>query len=327
MATVGIGVPTRNRATYVTETIASVQAQTFRDFRVLVSDDASEPATARHVAELVRSLNDPRVSHVYHKQNLQEYDHGRFLFDRGADEFFAILHDDDRWEATFLERCVAILVADPSLACVTTDQYVIDGSGAPRGEMTAAYRRRMGRDRHPEGRLRILEPLLRDSLFGLSSTVFRTAALRRSSLVDPDCHGNAAFDINLFLRLGERDEVGYYLPEQLAAYRIHDDRLSVTEEREGFNPRLLETLMTVLEKRRFSGTAERERRRHLSAVYHNYAILCHVRRDQRGLYRYMWKCIATSPRQWKNWGYLTLAALPFLIKPVFRLRGTSLSPL
>jgi hypothetical protein len=193
--------------------------------------------------------------------------------------------------------------------------------------MTDAYRRRMGRDRYPEGRLRILEPLLRDSLFGLSSTVFRTAALRRSSLVDPDCHGNAAFDINLFLRLGERDEVAYYLPEPLAAYRIHDDRLSVTEEREGFNPRLLETLMAVFEKRQFSGTAERERRRHLSALYHNYAILCHVRHDQRGLYRYVWKSIATSPRQWKNWGYLTFAALPFLIKPVFRLRGTSLSPL
>src|SRR5262249_21826673 len=125
MATVGIGVPTRNRATYVTETIASVQAQTFRDFRVLVSDDASEPATARHVAELVRSLNDPRVSHVYHEQNLQEYDHGRFLFDRGADEFFAILHDDDRWEATFLERCVAILVPNPSLPSATTDHSFI----------------------------------------------------------------------------------------------------------------------------------------------------------------------------------------------------------
>jgi len=321
MATVGIGLPTRNRVEYVKEALASIRGQTFSDFLVLVSDDASEPSMAELVRDHVRVLDDPRVSYCYHEQQLQEYDHGRFLFARCAERFFAILHDDDRWDATFLDRAVAILRADRSLACVTTGQYVIDGTGTQSEAMTRAYMRRMGRDRYLEGRLRILEPLLRDSLFGLSSTVFRTAALQRSSLVDPDCHGNAVFDINLFLRLGERGEVAYYLPEALAAYRIHDDRLSITEEREGFNPRLLETLIAILERRQFAGTAERERRRQLSAAYHNYAITCHLRHDFARMYQYMWKCIRTSPRCWRNWVYLILAAFPFLIRPAMRLRG------
>ena len=192
--------------------------------------------------------------------------------------------------------------------------------------VTAAYQKRMGRNRYGEGRLRILEPLLKDSLFALSSTVFRRPALQRSGLVDADCHGNTIFDINLFLRLGERDGEAYYLPEPLAAYRIHDDRLTVSEERGGFNARLLETFMRVLEHRKFSGPAERERRRHLSAAYHNYAILCYLRDDRAGMYRHLGKCITTSPGRWRNWAYLSFALCPFLIKPVFSARGVLAPP-
>lgn len=326
MATICVCIPTRNRTAYVQQALASVLVQTAHDFRVIVSDDASECENAAAVEAHVRALGDRRVSYRYHAHNLREYDHGRFLFAQCSEEFFAILHDDDQWEPTFLARCLGVLADDASLACITTNQYVIDATGAPRSELTTAYQRRMGRDRYREGRLRILEPLLRNSLFALSSTVFRSEALRRCGLVDADCHGNAVFDINLFLRLGERDEVAYYVPEPLAAYRIHDCRLTTSEERGGFNPRLLETLMAVLEKRRFSGQAEKERRRQLSAIYHNYAIICGVRHDTLGMYRYLRKCILTRPGRWRNWLYLTLGVFPFLIKPVFGSRVGSVPP-
>lgn len=326
MATVCIAIPTHNRPDYAIQALASVLRQTCADFRVVVSDDASAAPAAKRIEMHVRALGDPRVSHCYHHDNLKEFDHGRFLFGQCAEEFFAILHDDDLWEPDFLQRGVAVLSEDPSLACVTTNQYVIDASGARQPEQTAAYQRRMGRSRYPEGRLPILEPLLSNSLFALSSTVFRTDALRRSGLVDAECHGNAGFDINLFLRLGERQWEAYYLPDTLAAYRVHDDRLTVSEERGGFNPRLLETLMKVLEKRRFSGRAEKERRRQLAAVYHNYAITSYFRRDTTGMYRYLHKCVRTSPGRWRNWMYLTFAVFPFLIKPVFGSRVTLTPP-
>ncbi len=320
MATVCICIPTRNRVEYVKQALASVLAQSTQDFRVIVSDDASESSAAATVAAHVAALGDPRVTYHYHAHNLREYDHGRFLFAQCAEEFFTILHDDDRWQPTFLQRCLAILTQDPSLACVTANQYVIDTRGAADPERTTAYHAHMGRNRYAEGRLRILEPLLQDSLFALSSTVFRAAALRRSGLVDAECQGNTIFDINLFLRLGERGEEAYYLPEPLAAYRIHDDRLTASEERGGFNARLLETFMLVLEKRRFSGRAEQERRRHLSAAYHNYAIICYLRHDRGAFYRYLQKSIRTSPRRWRNWTYLAFALFPFLIRPVFSSR-------
>ena len=43
----------------------------------------------------VAAANDLRASYCYHERNLQEYDHGRFLFDQcGGEEFFAIVHDE-----------------------------------------------------------------------------------------------------------------------------------------------------------------------------------------------------------------------------------------
>ena len=320
MATVCIGLPTRNRPAYVKHALDSILNQTFRDFRVIVSDDASEPRAAREVEDHVRDLKDPRVSYRYHLQNLKEYHHGRALFAMCSEDYFAILHDDDLWDPPFLERCVDILMRDESVACVTANQYIIDETGRRQADATVEYQHWMGRDRHGEGRLPILEPLLSYSFLALSSTVFRTAALTRSSLVDPGYEGNGIFDLNVFLRLGERGEQVYYIPDALAAYRIHQARLTVTEYGRGFNPNLLKNFTGILEARRFSGTAERERRRHLSAAYHNYAIVCYLRHDIKGMYRYVIKSLQTGPWRWQNWAYAVFAVVPWLIKPVFKSR-------
>src|SRR4051794_25548702 len=124
MAKLCVCIPTRNRPDYVQQAVSSVLSQTAGDFRVLVSDDASSPEAAAAVRTYVSGLADRRVAYHYHADNLMEFDHGRFLFRQCGEEFFAILHDDDCWAPAFLERCLAVLSADPSLACVTTDQRV-----------------------------------------------------------------------------------------------------------------------------------------------------------------------------------------------------------
>jgi hypothetical protein len=294
-------------------------AQTAPDFRVLVSDDSSEPDAARDVEAFVRSLNDPRVSYRYHSENLKEYGHGRFLFGQCSEKYFAILHDDDFWRPSFLERALEILEKDESLAFITIKQFIIDAEGNEKPDVTAQYDRTMGRDRYAQGKVEILEPLLTHSFFTLSSTVFRSDAVRRASLVDADLNGNGIFDMNMFMRLGERNEHAYYLAEPLAAYRIHDVRLTVSEYGAGFNARMLETFISLLDRRRFSGKAEVQRRRHLASAYHNYAVVCYFRKQYGGMYRYLAKCISLNPRSWENWAFGAFGVFcPFLFTPVFR---------
>jgi hypothetical protein len=145
---------------------------------VVVSDDASDNTAAKEVENYVYNLKDPTVSYYYHKDNLMEFEHNRFLFRQCSEEFLAILHDDDLWESRFLERCIHILSHDESLAYITTGQYVIDENGNRQLEMTKQYWKWTGRSCYAEGPLAILEPLLSHGFFTLSSTVFRTAALK-----------------------------------------------------------------------------------------------------------------------------------------------------
>ena len=49
-----VGIPTFNRARWLRETIDSVLAQTYTDFRVIVSDNASDDDTP----DVVRSFDD-----------------------------------------------------------------------------------------------------------------------------------------------------------------------------------------------------------------------------------------------------------------------------
>jgi glycosyltransferase involved in cell wall biosynthesis len=318
MAKVCVCIPTRNRYQYVKEALHSVLNQTFSDFRIIVSDDASEPQTAAAVEAYVRELNDYRIAYCYHQANLKEFSHGRFLFGQCSEEFFTMLHDDDIWLPSFLEHTITPLLRDETLACVTANQYIIDQDGKRQVEMTKKYWRRMGRERYPEGRLHILEPFLTYGFFTLSSTVFRTSVLRHVSLVDPEYEGNFNFDINLFLRLGEKTAVAYYLPEPLAAYRIHPMTISATWAT-GFNARVVETFMNMFEKRSFSGKAEQQRKRQLASAYHNYAIVSYFKKDLGAMYRYLGKCIHKNLWSWKNWVYcFFILFLPFLIKPVFK---------
>jgi hypothetical protein len=288
----------------------------------LVSDDASEPDAAREVGSYVAGLADSRFSYVYHTENLKEFGHGRYLFDQCRENFFAILHDDDLWEPTFLERGLDVLSReDESVAFLTTEQYLIDADGQRRPEWTENYRREMGREGHPGGRVPILEPLLEImGFFTLSSSLFRSSAVARSGVADPECNGNGLFDLNLFIRLGDNYERAYFLPEPLAAYRIHQaTQLSGAEYAGGFRGRLVEVFVGILERRRYEGRVERARRRILAAAYHNMAIISYFRGDRRGMYRYVFRSVAENPRGWRNWCYWGLVvAAPFLIGPVFK---------
>lgn len=320
MALVCICIPTRNRAGYVRQAIQSVLRQTYSDFRLLVSDDASGAETAAAVRAYVTSLSDPRVSYCYHDGNLREFAHGRFLIRQCNEEFFSILHDDDIWEDTFLERCIDVLVNNESLAVAFSNEHIIDAEDSIQTAMTRQWWNALGRDRYSEGRLPMLEPFLFYEFFLLSATVFRTSVLKNCSLLTATYQGNSGFDVDVFFALAERNHVAYYIREPLLRRRVHAGSLTAMWDT-GFNREVLENLMAIFERRTFAGKLERQRKKRLSSLYHNYAIMCYFSNDFRRMYRYLAKCLCANPWRWKNWAYAILGFLfPFFIKPVFRSR-------
>lgn len=106
---VSVVVPTRNRAAMLRRAIASVAAQTFADFELIVVDDASTDDTLSQLAvdpdPRLRVLSCPRAGGAPRARN------------RGVaaarGRFVAFLDDDDEWLPQKLERQLEVFARGP----------------------------------------------------------------------------------------------------------------------------------------------------------------------------------------------------------------------
>jgi glycosyltransferase involved in cell wall biosynthesis len=123
MARVAVIIPVYNGAETVGEAIASVLAQSFRDFELIVVDDGSTDATP---AELARYATTIRVI---------TQPNGGISAARNAalrvstSEFVALLDCDDAWEPAMLAHGVAALERDPSCVLAYMNLAVTDSNG------------------------------------------------------------------------------------------------------------------------------------------------------------------------------------------------------
>jgi glycosyltransferase involved in cell wall biosynthesis len=107
-----VGVPVYNGAKFLTATLDSLLAQTYRDFEIVICDNASTDATESICREYAR--RDPRVRYVRHRRNIGIAPNFNAAFEQCRSELFKWCAADDLAEPEFLEKCVALLDADPS---------------------------------------------------------------------------------------------------------------------------------------------------------------------------------------------------------------------
>jgi glycosyltransferase involved in cell wall biosynthesis len=126
MPQVSVVLPTYNRAGLLREAIASIQAQTFHDWELLVVDDGSTDETGRVIETAMAA--DARI------RCLRGAHHGvsaaRNLGVREArSNFVAFLDDDDLWLPHKLEHQITALKAHPEWAFVYTQAELRYGNG------------------------------------------------------------------------------------------------------------------------------------------------------------------------------------------------------
>jgi len=204
---VSVIIPTYNRAVLLREAVASVQAQTYRDFEVLVVDDASTDKTREALAAWpdVRVLGQARRRGVAAARNLGiAAARGRWL---------AFLDSDDLWRPEKLARQMAYLQKHPEISlCQTDETWVRRGVAVNK---PAAHRKTAGR---------IFLPSLERCLISPSAVILHRRLLEAHGAFDEDLP--AAEDYDLWLRLTWRYPVGL-VDEPLVIKRGgHPDQLS-----------------------------------------------------------------------------------------------------
>ena len=240
---VSVCVPVYNGAEYLGASIASVLAQTWTDFRLLVVDNCSTDATP----DVVRSFSDPRIVYHRNRENLGLVGNFNRCLDLADGELVCIWHDDDVMLPDNLARKVAFLDAHPSTAFVHSNVWLIDAAGE-------RYQQHWHEDSRRDYVLSGADWLERFALrLAQGPLVFIGAALVRRGAYDragrvwgaqPSC-----CDDEMWMRLALCGDVGC-LAEPLVENRTHEGRASRARTVRHWLEAHLDNVRTVVERHR-----------------------------------------------------------------------------
>jgi glycosyltransferase involved in cell wall biosynthesis len=109
---ISIGLPTYNRPDTLSLVLDLFRGQTFADFELIVSDNASPNLEVKRLCERYAAI-DSRIRYIRQAVNQGAEKNFWFVYDQARAPFFLWASDDDLWPADFLEKGVAALEANP----------------------------------------------------------------------------------------------------------------------------------------------------------------------------------------------------------------------
>jgi glycosyltransferase involved in cell wall biosynthesis len=224
-----IGLPVFNGARFLPAAIDSLLDQTFGDFELIISDNASTDETQEVAEEYAR--RDSRIVYVRHELNRGAPWNFNYVVGRAQAEYFKWHAADDLCAPTLLERSLDLLEQDPSVICCHARTRKIDERGNPLvrcddptdgGLPTEWFTGGDIRGHRPDGASpspsrRFADVLLYSGWGVRSFGMMRTSILRQTSLIRPYYGSEKVLMAELVLR-GRCHDV----PETLFFQRVHE---------------------------------------------------------------------------------------------------------
>jgi len=124
---VSVCLPCWNSERTIGRAIESVLSQTYGDFEVIVSDNASTDATVN----VIRSFRDPRIRLNQNPANVGCYPNHNISWRLSSGDLITFLHSDDVYEPHRLEILVKLLDKNPDAAFAYSAVTVVSSSGGP----------------------------------------------------------------------------------------------------------------------------------------------------------------------------------------------------
>jgi glycosyltransferase involved in cell wall biosynthesis len=171
---VSVGMPVYNAETAIRAAVDSILAQTFRDFELIIVDNASTDGTRRICEEYARK--DDRIRYVLNPRNLGACENYNQAFRHARGKFFKWASGNDTCHPELLGRCLEVLTRQDNVVLAHPLTKIIDEQGRVqelRDELDL-------RQADPAARFRAL--LKRVRLNNMLNGVFRSDVLRNTPL-------------------------------------------------------------------------------------------------------------------------------------------------
>jgi glycosyltransferase involved in cell wall biosynthesis len=127
MPKLSIGIPVFNGQEFLPELLDSLLAQTFRDFEILICDNASSDRTPQICCDY--ALRDSRIHYSRNDRNLGAIANFNRVFELSTAPLFKWAAHDDLYHATYLDACVRLLEENPDAALAHAGTAFIDEKG------------------------------------------------------------------------------------------------------------------------------------------------------------------------------------------------------
>jgi glycosyltransferase involved in cell wall biosynthesis len=218
--------PVYNTEKYVADAIKSVLNQTFRDFELIIINDASPDNSDR----VIKQFRDKRIRYFKHKTNNGKCHANNFGIKKARGKYIQIFDSDDIMVNYKLDVQSQILDSGTKLGLVYGNAYKMDAKGNIYAPWNVPFPKKESiTDKFNFNKFNLAK--LRKRLFiQASTTLFTKKAVKNAGGFDEDLV--IAEDWDMWLRIAEKFRV-YYLPVPLILYRIHKGSLYQTAKRKG----------------------------------------------------------------------------------------------
>ena len=201
MPKVSIGLPVYNGAESLGQVIECLINQTFTDFELIISDNASTDDTAaicRKYSEL-----DKRISYVRQTVNIGAVANFNFVLEQASGELFMWAAADDAWDASFISTLVTSMEDNPDAAVSFSNLRVIDADGNPVMDFSFDWLSRESQQQQIQGYL-AADPILGacNLMYGLFRRKILLAATQQFFWTED--HFSADFSFILYVLLQGR---------------------------------------------------------------------------------------------------------------------------
>lgn len=207
-ALVSIIMPCHNSEKWIIETIRSVQAQTYSNWELLITDDASQDGTK----ELIRQMqcDDSRIKLYSFEENRGAAAARNNSLAQAEGRFIAYLDSDDLWKEKKLELQLEFM-HENAIAMCYTDYDIVEEDGT--------YRKTIHVPKSVT-----YDQFLKRPITCTHSLVFDTSVVDKQLLVMPNIRRGQ--DGATWLCVLKNGHMGYALGVSLAQYRRHEGSLS-----------------------------------------------------------------------------------------------------
>jgi glycosyltransferase involved in cell wall biosynthesis len=210
-----IGLPVYNGDKYLEETLVSLQNQTFRDYKLIISDNASTDRTE----EICRTYasRDARICYYRNDRNIGAVQNWYRVFDLSSSEYFASVADDDVYHPEYIRKCIEVLDDDPATILCYSKTKVIDENGNLVGNFDVEVNTTSAKPYE-----RLYNVLAKDYLCIQLYGVMRSSSLKRTRVFAGyfGCDRNTLAELALLGGLYEK-------PEYLFYHRLYPEALGI----------------------------------------------------------------------------------------------------